>query len=97
MQCFLLEKHQASSTPGKDIDVLVTQGGIAVNPAREDLRERLTAAGLPVVDIHELKEKTERITGKPAKAPHGDRVVAEVIGREGALQDVIYNIEEAQA
>jgi citrate lyase subunit alpha/citrate CoA-transferase len=85
------------STPGKDIDVLVTQGGIAVNPAREDLRERLTAAGLPVVDIHELKEKTERITGKPAKAPHGDRVVAEVIGREGALQDVIYNIEEAQA
>ncbi len=85
------------STPGKDIDVLVTQGGIAVNPAREDLRERLTTAGLPVVDIHELKEKTERITGKPAKAPHGDRVVAEVIGREGALQDVIYNIEEAQA
>ena len=85
------------STPGQSIDVLVTQGGIAVNPAREDLRDRLTAAGLPVVDIHELKEKTERITGKPAKAPHGDRVVAEVIGREGALQDVIYNIEEAQA
>lgn len=33
------------STPGKDIDVLVTQAGIAVNPRREELRERLTQAG----------------------------------------------------
>ncbi len=80
------------STPGKDIDVLVTQGGIAVNPAKVELRERLVSAGLPVIDIHELKEKTERITGKPGKLPKGDRVVAEVIGREGNLQDKIYNI-----
>ena len=48
------------STPGKDIDVLVTQGGIAVNPAKAELRDRLVAAGLPVVDIHQLKEKTEQ-------------------------------------
>ena len=80
------------STPGKDIDVLVTQGGIAVNPARVELRERLVEAGLPVVDIHQLKEKTEQITGVPRKLPHGDRVVAEVIGREGNLQDQIYSI-----
>ena len=50
------------STPGKDIDVLVTQGGIAVNPAKVELRDRLIAAGLPIVDICELKEKAERIT-----------------------------------
>ncbi len=80
------------STPGKDIDVLVTQGGIAVNPKNVGLIAGLKAAGLPVVDIHELKEKTERITGKPAKLPKGDRVVAEVIGREGDLQDCIYNV-----
>ena len=80
------------STPGKDIDVLVTQGGIAVNPERKELRDRLIAAGLPVVDIRELKEKTERITGVPKKLSHGDRVVAEVIGREGNLQDRIYSI-----
>ncbi len=82
------------STPGKDIDVLVTQGGIAVNPARGDLREKLCAAGLPVVEIEELKEKTEQITGKPVACPKGDRVVAEVIGRNGELQDVIYNVKE---
>ena len=80
------------STPGKDIDVLVTQGGIAVNPAKTELRDRLVAAGLPVVDIHELKEKAEGITGAPRKLPKGDRVVAEVISRYGELQDQIYNV-----
>ena len=81
------------STPGKDIDVLVTQGGIAVNPRRADLRERLVDAGLPIVDIHELKEKAERLTGVPAKAPKGERVVAQVIARTGELQDEIYQVE----
>ncbi len=88
------DKVTCISTPGKDIDVLVTQGGIAVNPRREDLREKLASAGLPLVDIKELKEKTEAITGKPATCPKGDRVVAEVIGRNGDLQDVIYDVKE---
>ena len=82
------------STPGKDIDVLVTQGGIAVNPRNGELKERLLSAGLPIIDIVELKEKTERITGKPAKLPKGDRVVANVISRDGDLLDVIYNVPE---
>ncbi len=80
------------STPGKDIDVLVTQGGIAVNPKNKELQEKLVAAGLPVVDIHALMEKTEQITGKPLKLQKGDRVVAEVIGRDGTVQDKIYNV-----
>ena len=80
------------STPGKDIDVLVTQGGIAVNPRQAELRDKLKAAGLPIVDIHELKEKTERITGTPRQLPKGDRVVAEVISRDGDLLDNIYNV-----
>lgn len=82
------------STPGKDIDVLVTQGGIAVNPRRQELAETLKAAGLPIVDIHQLKEKTERITGKPKKLPQGDKVVAQVFSRDGQLQDVIYNVPQ---
>ncbi|MBQ7341241.1 MAG: citrate lyase subunit alpha [Oscillospiraceae bacterium] len=82
------------STPGKDIDVLVTQGGIAVNPARVELRERLIAAKLPVLDIHELKDKIEKITGRPQALVKGDRVVAEVIGRNGDLQDRIFSKED---
>jgi len=84
------------STPGRDIDVLVTQGGIAVNEKNAELKERLKAAGLPVIDIHELKEKAEKITGKPAKLPRGERAVAEVIYRDGTVQDTIYNVPGAQ-
>ena len=77
------------STPGQDVDVLVTQAGVAVNPKNTELRERLRAAGLPVVDIHELKERAERITGVPAPLPVSDRVVARVISRDGELLDTI--------
>ena len=81
------------STPGRDIDVLVTQGGIAVNPKNVELKQRLTAAGLPVVDMQALKEKAERITGKPNRLPKGDRAVAEVIYRDGTKLDTIYNVK----
>ena len=81
------------STPGKDVDVLVTQGGIAVNPARVELRDRLIEAKLPVIDIHDLKDKIEGITGRPKPLQKGDRVVAEVIGRNGDLQDRIFNVK----
>jgi citrate lyase subunit alpha/citrate CoA-transferase len=82
------------STPGKDIDVLVTQAGIAVNPKNADLADRLKAAGLPIVDIRQLKEKAERLTGVPAHLPRGERVVANVISRDGELLDVIRSCAE---
>ena len=80
------------STPGQDIDVLVTQGGIAVNPENKELKERLIDAKLPVIDIKELKDKTESITGKPERIAKGNKVVAEVIGRDGNVLDKIYNV-----
>ena len=82
------------STPGRDIDVLVTQGGIAVNPKNVELTRNLKNAGLPVVDIQELKEKTERITGKPRAIAKGGKVVAEVIGRTGEKLDEIYQVAD---
>ena len=82
------------STPGKDIDVLVTQRGIAVNPRRGELRDRFAAAGLPVLDIWKLKEVAEQITGVPCRAPKGDRPVAKVICRDGSELDAIYNLPE---
>lgn len=83
------------STPGSSIDVLVTQRGIAVNPRRPDLADRLRQAGLPVTDIHDLKARAESITGQPQKPPRGDRVVAHVLGRDSKLQDVIYSIPDS--
>ena len=90
----VMDRVTCISTPGEDIDVLVTQGGIAVNPRREELAYCLKNAGLPIIDIRELKEKTEAITGKPQPVVHGDRVVAQVISRYGDVLDNIYNIPE---
>lgn len=86
------ERVRCISTPGRDVDVLVTQRGVAVNPRRAELAERLKAAGLPIVDIHELKEIAERITGAPAPVPSGDRVVAKVIHRDGNVIDTIHDV-----
>ena len=82
------------STPGKDVDVLVTQAGIAVNPKNKDLALRLKDAGLPVVDIHELKAIAEKITGQPKPLPKGDKVVGNVIWRDGTQIDTIMNVPE---
>ena len=86
------ERVRCISTPGRDVDVLVTQRGVAVNPRRAELAERLKAAGLPIVDIHELKEIAERITGAPAPVPSGEKVVAKVIHRDGNVIDAIHNV-----
>ena len=81
------------STPGRDIDVLVTQRGIAVNPKNGELMQRLKDAGLNIVDIHELKEIAERITGRPEKLARGDRKVANVIYRDGTQIDEIRSVD----
>ncbi len=80
------------STPGRDIDVLVTQRGVAVNPKNAELMQRLKDAGLPVVDIHELKDIAERITGKPQKTERSGRTVANVIYRDGNIIDTIQSV-----
>ncbi len=90
----VVDRVLTRSTPGKTVDVLVTQRGIAVNPLRGDLEEKLRAFGLPVVDIHELKERAERVTGKPETVRPGGRVVARVEYRDGSIIDEIRSTEE---
>lgn len=82
------------STPGKDVDVVVTQRGVAVNPAKPELSLRLKDAGLPIVDIHELKQIGERITGVPAVPPEGGRTVARVLSRNGEPLDIIRQLAQ---
>lgn len=89
-QPIITERVSCVSTPGRDIDVFVTQYGIAVNPKNEELRDRLIRAHLPIVSIEELKAKAESLCGVPKALEHGDKVAAKVIGRDGEVQDLIY-------
>ena len=89
----VVDKVLCKSTPGSTVDVLVTQRGLAVNPLRADLVDRFKDAGLPVYDIHELKEMAEKLNGTPRKPQLGDKVVANVLYRDGSLLDQIYAVK----
>ena len=90
----VVDKVLTVSTPGSSVDMLVTQYGIAVNPARPDLEAAMKAARLPVKDIRQLRDMAVALNG-PAKpyARTSDRVVANVLARDGSLQDVIYQVK----
>ncbi len=88
------ERVNTICTPGSTVDVLVTDQGVAVNPNRPELRERLIAAGLPVTTIEKLKERAERIVGKPEPIQYTDRIVGVLMYRNNTVIDVIRQIKE---
>ena len=88
----VVDEVLCKSTPGSTVDVLVTQRGIAVNPLRPELSEKFAAAGLPVVDIRELRDAAEKQNGKAKKPTLGNKEVAKVLYRDGTLLDTIYNV-----
>ncbi len=87
------DRVQCISTPGKTVDVLVTQRGVAVNPSQVELRKALEKAKLPVCSMEELKARAEAICGAPKAVKHGNKVVANIIYRDGTVIDQLYNVE----
>ncbi len=88
-----MEKVLTTITPGASVDVLVTDHGIAVNPARQDLIDNLREAGVPLMTIEQLQARAEMLTGKPEPIEFTDRVVAVVRYRDGSVIDVIRQVK----
>ena len=80
--------------PGELIDVIVTNHGIAINPQRKDLLEKVKKTALTICSIQELKEKAERICGVVEKPKFTDKVVAAVKWVDGTVIDVIRQVAE---
>ncbi|HPV55441.1 MAG TPA: citrate lyase subunit alpha, partial [Bacilli bacterium] len=80
------------TTPGSDIDCLVTERGIAINPKRKDLLEKLKMSKLNIVSIEELMNLTYQFTREPKPFEHKDRVVGLVEYRDGTIIDVLYQV-----
>lgn len=82
------------STPGEDVDVLVTERGICINPLRTDLLEKLKNSKLNIMKIEDLLKLSYDITKKPAEIKKSDEIVGVVKYRDGTIIDSIYKIKE---
>lgn len=89
----VVERVHTVTAPGASIDAIVTDHGIAVNPARQDLHDRLTNSDLPLVSIEELHEKAIGFTGKPKAARTKDNVIAVIEWRDGTLIDAVREVD----
>jgi len=90
----VVDKVNTIVTPGKTVDVVVTDQGVAVNPKRQDLQELLEAAGINVCSIKELRDKAARIVGDSAPISYTDKVVGIVTYRDGSIIDLVYQVKE---
>lgn len=80
------------TTPGATVDVIVTEAGLAVNPARAGLAARLREAGLPVVAIDALVAQAASAATRTIPEPSEERVVALSQYRDGSVTDVVRQI-----
>jgi citrate lyase subunit alpha/citrate CoA-transferase len=80
--------------PGELIDVIVTERGIAINPLRPDLIEKMKGSSLPIKTIHELKAEAEKICGKPQKARLTDEVIAVIKWVDGTVIDSVFRVDK---
>ena len=80
--------------PSELVDVVVTERGIAINPRREDLLEKLAGTTLPLVTMEELYETAREICGEPAP-PRIDRDVPVAIIKwvDGTVIDTVFKVE----
>ncbi|MDD6088503.1 MAG: citrate lyase subunit alpha [Desulfovibrionaceae bacterium] len=88
--CLVRDRVTTVTSPGETIDVLVTDRGIAINPRRTDLLEKLKDSKLPIMTIEELKKIGEKLAGIPDPVEYTDHIVGVVEYRDGTVIDVVY-------
>lgn len=88
----IVERVTTVSTPGDSVDVVVTERGIAVNPAREDLLERLRGSDLPLMEIRDLREKALRLGAHTDPPALEDEPIAYIEYRDGTMLDTVWKV-----
>lgn len=92
----VVDKIGCLVTPGKTVDIVVTDRGVAINPLRPDLEELLSKSDIQIVSIEELRNEAQRLIGNPAPIKHTDKVVGIITYRDGSIIDLVYEIEKRQ-
>lgn len=89
----LVDRVGTIVTPGKTVDVLVSEYGVSVNPLRTDLKEKFTAARIPLRSMDEFKAMVEAAVGRPDPIQYADKVVGVVSYRDGSVIDLIRQVK----
>ena len=79
------------STPGDIIDAIVTDQGIAINPKRRDLIEKVEGK-IDLVDINDLHTIAYDETGGPQEPNLGNEIVGITKYFDGTVLDNIYQV-----
>lgn len=90
----ILDEVTTITGPGELIDVIVTERGIAINPKRQDLIEKMKDSNLPIKSIEELKAEAEKICGKPIKPKTTKEAIAVIKWVDGTIIDTVWKVEE---
>ncbi len=82
------------TTPGEDVDILVTERGIAINPRRVDLLLKLKNSKLNIMPIDKLLSLCYKITQQPQEINHSKKLIGVVKYRDGSIIDSIYQVKK---
>jgi len=80
------------TTPGEDIDIVVTERGIAINPKRIDLLEKLKNSHLPIMSIKDLSKIALAYTGIPEVRVKKEQVIGVVRYRDQTIIDTLFQM-----
>ncbi len=84
------ERVTTITTLGKNVDAFVTERGIAINPNRKDLLEKLQDSKLPIIPIEELAKVAYNYTGIPKELSLSNEEIGVVEDRTYEINDSIY-------
>ncbi|RLF34277.1 MAG: citrate lyase subunit alpha [Thermoplasmata archaeon] len=87
------EQVTTVTTPGDVVDAIVTNEGIAVNPKREDIIEKVKGK-IDLIPIEDLKDIAYEETGGPAELDLGEEIIGVTKWFDGTLLDVIFRVKE---
>ncbi len=89
----ILDEVTTMVGPGELIDVIATEQGLCINPRRTDLIEAARGSSVPILDIHDLKARLNRLCGgQPAKPKLGDEFIAAIKWVDGTVIDGVRRV-----
>ncbi|HKL47038.1 MAG TPA: citrate lyase subunit alpha [Candidatus Izemoplasmatales bacterium] len=88
------ENVMTVTTPGEDVDIFITERGIAINPKRQDLIDKLKNSNIKIFTMEELLKKTYDMIGVPMSVKTSDQIIGHVVYRDGTVIDLLKKVHD---